>query len=127
MGNSTSPLFVTAFAALVALGCGMRGGTAERHESPGATLAVHNTHWTRLVVYLERGGTLIRVGTIGSSERRTFRLGPAQVGSGNNLRLVVESRVSRERHRSIVFSVSPGQRIYWTIQSRLELSNFAIR
>ncbi|MGH7476164.1 MAG: hypothetical protein ACRELD_07735 [Longimicrobiales bacterium] len=128
MLNSRSLLLIAAFAAVFAHGCSTLATQGPRqYDRATSTLAVHNTHWEDVAIYLDRGGTLIKIGTVGSMQTRSFELDPAQVGSGRELRLVVEPRVSRQRHESIVFSVAAGRQIGWTIRPQLRLSSLVIR
>ncbi len=56
----------------------------------GAVIHVFNENFADVRVFLLRGSMPIRLGTVGSFEKRSFQINPAVVGSGGTVTLVVQ-------------------------------------
>jgi len=93
----------------------------------GLVIAVENDNVLDVRVYVLRGNVPIPVGSVGSAERRVFRLSPAELGHMGALRLIAEPLGSRERYVSDVIQVAPGERVEWHLAHRLSLSSVTVR
>jgi len=107
-------------------------GTACAHARTSGALSrtvgvdVDNQYATDVRVYLVRGETPIFLGSVGSFERRTFRLGPEL------LPLLAAVRLRVRAMDGSMFSAPPmmvdrGHLVLWRLGPRLELSTIAVR
>ncbi len=103
------------------------GQHAPAPQPQNVLVQVNNQNWEDVAIYLVRGSTPVRLGTVGSMESRTFAPPPALVVPGAELRLLAETTISRRAHTSQAFSVSAGQRIHWRVETHLPLSSVRVR
>jgi hypothetical protein len=89
-------------------------------------LQVDNHNWSDVTVYLVRSGNRTRLGTVGTARSGEFRV-PASYAATSRLSLLVTPIGSPTRFESERFSVQPGQRVIWTIESSLKRSSLMIR
>lgn len=121
MSSLASPARI-AFLLLVpaTLGCSL--GTAPSPFTTGpepgteaSTVSVNNPHWADLTIYLERDGTLHRLGTVQGMTSATFRVPTAFVPANAYVRLVA-CRNGRESFRSSErFPMTTGTSATWRI------------
>lgn len=120
-------------ASLLGVSCGTVSsgtGSARVQANPVArfqrlgyvSLQVYNGNATDVRIYLVRGSTWVKVGTVGGFTVRRFMLSPAETGGFGTLTLAVETFGSRERHVAELLDFEPGQEIEWWIEGRLGLS-----
>jgi hypothetical protein len=88
---------------------------------------VYNDHVMDMRVYLVRGGTPIPLGSVGSAERRVFRISSAELGHTGYIRLMADPLGSRETYTSDVIQVVAGQRVEWRLAHALALSSVTVR
>ncbi len=97
-------------------------------EAEGLGITVVNDHVMDMRIYLLRGTVPIPVGSVGSAERRDFRLSPSELGHMGDIRLMAEPVGGLEQpYLSEVIQVAPGQRLEWHLAHRLSLSSVTIR
>ena len=108
--------------------CGASMGARHSTPSPASTvLEVRNNHWEEVTVFLLRGDVPLKLGVVPAMRSERFTLPNSYIGSGIDFRLGAESFAARERVSSEGVSVSPGRRIYWTVEGRLKSSGIMIR
>jgi hypothetical protein len=79
-------------------------------------------HWEDLTVYLERGGTRSRLGTVPGNTSRVLRVPADLLGPGGWVQLVAVETGRQEHVRSEVFSIQRGQRASWRTGPRDHLT-----
>ncbi len=112
-----------------ALSCGSTGSYPGRAVAPGneATVIVTNHNWADIKVYLVRGGSKFRLGSVTSFTTARLRI-PAGIGSGaTDFRLRVELIGSSVSYTTEIVRLGHGDQIDLMINSYLPLSNLAIR
>jgi len=92
----------------------------------GILLTVENRNTNDARLYLIRAGRRLRLGTLGSHERRTFALPSAYLGDPSGVVLESELLASRERYRTHAVVTVPGDRLEWLIGHRLSYSKVLI-
>jgi hypothetical protein len=102
-------LFVAALA-----GCVGRGRNAPTPQE-SATVMVQNRAFIDVDVYALYGGTRARLGTVNANGTATFRISPAIVGEGRELRFQVDPIGSSRRGTSFTMYVTPGERVTLTV------------
>lgn len=95
--------------------------------SVGITVEVVDDHVQDMRVYLVRGSTPIPLGSVGSGERRVFRVSPAELGQSGAIRLMADPLGSQDRFVTEPIQVAPGQRVIWRLAHRLSLSSVTVR
>jgi hypothetical protein len=93
----------------------------------GALVTVENQHVLDMRVYLIRGVTPIALGSVGTLERRTFKLSTSMIGHGGTIRLRADPLGSRVTFTSDVIPAAPGDHVSWTLAPSLTLSYFSVR
>lgn len=90
--------------------------TSSRAREPeGAQVRVKNPHWEDLTIYLDRQGTLFRLGVVPGNESRTLRVADVYVRANCWARLVAMT-TGREQHAaSEVFGLAPGDYAVWEV------------
>jgi hypothetical protein len=121
-------LVAALFTALVATGCvsaaphqasdALVGGTAEVHVS--------NQNWNDMRIYVEQSGSRVRLGTVTSMTRATFRIPRTAVGADGRIQLVADALASRDNFVSRPILVEPGQVVDFTIHNHLGVSNILV-
>lgn len=90
-------------------------GSAREREEKGARVLVKNPHWEDLTVYLDREGTIFRLGVVPGNESRTLAVPDAYIRANCWARLVATT-TGREQHAaSEVFGLAPGDYAVWEI------------
>lgn len=93
----------------------------------GILLTVENRNALDARLYLVRPGARLRLGTVGSHERRTFTVPAAYVGGQGAVMLQSELLASRERHTTQPVTAVAGDRLEWVIGHRLAYSRVSLR
>lgn len=113
-------------------GCGGQAATA--HGAPNAfmggaggdaVIKVTNYNWSDMVVYAERYGAQIRLGTVSSMGTEQFKLPPGMVGS-TDMHIIADPLGSRTVHRTRPVLALPGQRVDFRIENNLDLSTVSV-
>lgn len=124
-------LRTAALAALVvaSIGCSMAVGETET-ESPslaaGTIVEVTNNNWLDAVVYVVRLGVQQRLGTVNSMTSRRLEVPSPLVRHGADLRFEVHPIGTTQSMITDPIAVAPGQRVRFTIQNHLAVSDFTI-
>jgi hypothetical protein len=106
---------------VVALGTTGCTGTGRNAPSPQeyATVLVNNRAFIDVNVYALDGSSRVRLGTVTASGTGTFRIPAALVGSGHDLRFMVDPIGSSREGYSFNIYVRPGERVTLTVPSSM--------
>jgi len=114
MPRAARLLAVLFVAALGLAGCVGRGKNAPT-PTESATLVVQNRAFIDVDVFALYGGTRARLGMVNANGTATFRISPAIVGAGRELRFAVDPIGSRRQGTSFTMYVTPGERVQLTV------------
>jgi hypothetical protein len=93
---------------------------------PPASVTVQNDNWLDVAVYVVRGTSRFRIGTVTSTSRQTFRL-PLEGSIGAlPLQILADPIGANRQYLTDPVTLSPGQRLEVRIGSPINLSSFAI-
>jgi len=122
----TRTAFLGMVSALSLSGCAGRapGGGA---DPGGHALAVEieNRGWSDVVIYLVRGSSVARLGTVGSLRSETFVFPYRRLGAGE-ARLRARPVGGPAPFTSEQLQVRPGQSVKWMLESDLSRSFLAV-
>lgn len=93
----------------------------------GLKVHVVNDYTLDARIYLVRGTTRIPLGTVGSAERRTFRISTAELGHRGDVRLLADPVGEAVPYATDVIQVAPGQRVEWRLAHALNYSSVVVR
>lgn len=93
----------------------------------GALVSVQNRHVMDVRVYLVRPGARVRLGALGTMERRDFAVPSELLGLGGGFQLEAVPLGSTRSHMSEWISAVAGDRVEWTVAHRLRLSSVVVR
>ena len=107
-------------------GCAGHGAPPDPDPQGEISLVVSDNHWLDMRIYLLRGETGQRLGTVPAGAAREFSLPARMLGPNRGLRLKASPIGSSESYVSAPLVVEPGQGIEWVLQSRLALSTVSV-
>ena len=127
--RTTSPLgtalivFVTATIA----GCAHQGELTNQYESARqpTVISIDNFNWLSVKIYILRGNSRFRIGTVEGLSRKNLRVPEALVWGGTT-NLLVGAIGSNASHATGQFHVPDGGRVEWLIRGELALSSITI-
>ena len=93
----------------------------------GIPITVDNANYYDMRVYVVSGSTPYPLGSVRSSEVRTFVVPKPVFGVHGAVRLRAELLGSGETFTSEWISAGPGDRVEWKLASAIRLSTFAVR
>lgn len=123
---------------LAALGCVVvltASGCASRRESQPVswgdaptvpTVTVRNDNWLDVAVYVVRGATRFRIGTVRSTSMETFRLPSGSSGGSSPLQIMADPIGSAAGYVTDPIVLGPGQRLELKVASPISVSTFSI-
>lgn len=121
---------LTLSALLAAGGCSTATNQAEPSaaaaEAERSTVLVENHNWSDMTVYLMRGSSRIRLGTVTSMSERRFKLPRAATTSGTDVRIMADPIGSSKGYVTGPITVTSGQDVIFNIENNLALSNYSI-
>ena len=119
---------LSSLVAVGAVGCAskQRSGTGAWGGQSAPTVTVRNDNWLDVAVYMVRGATRFRIGTVRGGGTETFRLMPAGSGGLTPLRIMADPIGSNEGYATEPVVLAPGQRLELNLASRLSVSTFSI-
>ena len=91
-----------------------------------ARLQVVNNGWSEMVIYAERSGNRVRLGSVTSLSRAVLDIPRPVVLPGTSLRFVVSPIGSNAIHFTEPVQVSPGELVAFEIHDNLALSNVTV-
>lgn len=92
----------------------------------GTTIVVTNRNWRDVRVFVSRGGSRWRLGTITSMNSQEFEIPGRQLVSGAVIRLIAELIGSPERISTDRIRVEPGLVIEWVIELNVPTSSYQV-
>jgi hypothetical protein len=91
------------------------------------TLLVSNNNWSDMVIYLVRGSTRSRLGSVSSMGTARFAISDAMTGGGyGEIRVMADPIGSDRTWTSPVIDIVPGSQVELTVQNHLATSHFAV-
>jgi len=112
-----------ALGAMLLMACVHRG-SGEEVEGANAEIAleVESHNWSDIVIYLVKGSSTERLGTVGALNTETFVFPFRRLGIGGDVRLRADPIGGPEAFTSENLYVQPGQWIKWTLENDLTRS-----
>ena len=108
------------------VGCGGRSEESDNDAPAPANaevaLEIENHGWSDVVIYLIRGTSSERLGTVGSLNTKTFVFPYRRLGTGGDTRLRADPIGSDRAFTSEQLQIQPGQWIKWTLENDLSRS-----
>lgn len=89
-------------------------------------LVVENNNWLDVAVYLVRGSTRARLGTVGSMTSEQFTIPDAYVLGVSDIVVQADPIGSTTTYVSPPIQVFPGARVNLSVNNNIRLSNFAV-
>lgn len=129
MWNARLRILAVALPLLVLCGCAAARSPDHFHSTPaeGIDLTVFNGHAMDISIYLLRGSSAIRLGTVTTLERRTFHLNPALMGSSTMLRLAADPVGSPRRVELRPVQVLEAHTVECSLAHDLKYTTFWVR
>lgn len=122
-------LTVPAAALLLLTACASGGSLKQGPKAPAeptTRVQVTNNNWADMTVYLENAGMKVRLGTVTSMGKGSFRVPRAFLNSTGTVRLIADPVGSRSVHTTSPVQVWPGQLVDFTIENHLAVSSVAV-
>ncbi len=130
MWRRTSGMAMAAAIAAGAAACTTAGTTGRPANALAgeieATVEVTNNNWSDMVVYAQRNGSRMRLGTVTSMTTSSFDLPVAFVAGSGELFFVVDPIGSDRTYRSPAVMVGRGQRVEFLLENNLALSSLSV-
>ncbi|HUE95618.1 MAG TPA: hypothetical protein VMN39_03115 [Longimicrobiaceae bacterium] len=123
---SRLPALLTVLLAVALGGCSMKNQPQTEPESgelAEARVNVMNNNWLDMVVYAERGGMRIRLGTVTSMTREMLTIPQNVLVSSSGIRLIASPIGSSANYATYPFDVWPGDTVEFKIENNLGTSN----
>lgn len=122
-------LFATMTIMSTATSCAPASSSANAPSSADAPILIEvgNKNWSDVVVYAIRAGMRWRLGMVTSMSERTFRIPESAGVATGSLQLFVDPIGSSQGYATEPINVWPGQRLRFTVESRLPLSHVIVR
>ena len=99
---------------------------AVRARSESATVKVTNNNWNNMDVYMVRGGSRYRLGTVTSMSTEVFRVPQTLVGNTGGVQLLADPIGSSVTYLSPTIFVNAGETIRFDVQNQLSISSVSI-
>lgn len=108
-------------------GCASRGGRSNgwTESRSGQVVTVRNDNWLDVAIYLVKGVSRFRLGTVRGASSETFRI-QDEPNAATPVRLLADPIGSQQRYLTEPIVVSPGQRIELRVGSPIAVSTVAI-
>ena len=104
---------------------------ATEQSGPGAwesqtTLVVKNNNWQEVVIYMMRGASRARLGSVPSMGSARFRIAETMVNGIGDVRIMADPIGSDRTYTSPAINVVPGSEVELQVQSHISISSFAV-
>ena len=110
-----------------ATGCAAkRSGQVGLANADAPSVTVQNDNWLDVAVYLVRGASRFRIGTVRSTSTETFRLPAGAHSGGSPLRIMADPIGASQRYLTDPVVLAPGQRLELRVASPINVSSFAV-
>jgi hypothetical protein len=103
-----------------------RSGQLGWSNADAPSVTVRNDNWLDVVVYLVRGASRFRMGTVRSTSTETFRLPSGAHSSGSPLRIMADPIGASQGYLTEPVVLGPGQRLELKVASPINVSSFAV-
>jgi hypothetical protein len=90
------------------------------------SLHITNNNFQDMTIYILRDGQRNRLGAVTATSSATFLLTEQQLGQQGRVRLIADPLGTVGSLATDQFTVKPGQRVEWTIESDIRRSSLAI-
>ena len=110
-----------------AMGCASkRSGHNGWSNADAPSVTVRNDNWLDVAVYLVRGASRFRIGTVRSTSTETFRLPAGAHSGGTPLRIMADPIGASQGYLTDPVVLGPGQRLELMVASQINVSSFAV-
>jgi hypothetical protein len=89
------------------------------------SVTVQNDNWLDVVVYVVRGASRFRIGTVAATSSATFKLSPAAAGF-TPVQVLADPIGSSARYMTDPVVIGPGQRLELRVGSPINISSYSI-
>jgi hypothetical protein len=130
MSQPSAPYRILAILLLVAVSaCAPRAArwTPAAGTESATLLEVRNDQWDDLAVYLERGGALLKLGTVPGLSTRVLKVPAEYLRRGGSVRLKAMRPGSGVLAASVPFNLVQGQRAEWVAARTSGPTGVAVR
>jgi hypothetical protein len=103
-----------------------RSDAGPRPAEMRTVVDVRNHHWSDMVIYAVQSDHRQRLGLVNSMSAARLTFPPALDGAGTKVRLLADPIGGNEQFSTDPIRVSPGQRVEFTIENHLAISNYAV-
>jgi hypothetical protein len=90
------------------------------------TLVVKNNNWQEVVIYMMRGASRARLGSVPGMGSGRFRIAETMVNGIGDVRIVADPIGSQQTYTSPAINVVPGSEVELQVQSHISISSFAV-
>jgi hypothetical protein len=114
---------------LMAAAVGCASGQARRgRERPlgSVRVVVDNRNWEDAIIYVERAGARFKLAMVPGLSARTLTMDARLLNAGVDVRLVAQTRLTRETFYSSLFSAEGARAVELQIGSRLSMSMVSV-
>ena len=105
--------------------CATHHGSSAPPAAEKAAVTVKNDNWSDVVVFVVRGGTRSRIGSVTAMSTNTFRV-PSDLAPDGVLQLMVDPVGSNSVYVTDRIVVNSGQRVELTVAQVLRMSSFSV-
>jgi len=121
------PVLLLLAAFMTDTACSHRRRAASLSEPPAdVTLQVTNHNFLDVTVFVLYDGQRMRMGLATGSSTQSFTIPGRLVAQSHDIMLLGDPIGSSERVRTQLFTVHPGQRIEWTLETDLRQSSVGV-
>jgi hypothetical protein len=91
------------------------------------TLIVQNNNWSDMVIYLARGPSRARLGSVTSMATAKFKISDAMSGGGyGDVRIIADPIGGNRTYTSPVINIVPGSQVEIRLQNNIQISSFSV-
>lgn len=90
------------------------------------TLVVKNNNWQEVVIYMVRGPSRARLGSVAGMGTARFHLTDSMIANAGDVRILADPVGSARTYTSPVIDVLPGSQVELQVQSNINSSSFAV-
>lgn len=131
MSRKRIRMMVTTLALTLGAGaCATGGGPGARNDAEQdaevTLLEVENDNWQDVNVYMVRGVSRFRLGTVTGNTSATFEVPATMLAAGGELRLMADPIGSRRPYVTEPIPFARGNTVIWRLGTNLAMSNYAV-
>ncbi|HEY7771198.1 hypothetical protein [Longimicrobium sp.] len=125
--NKLLRALVMSAAVLVGAACASSSGAGRKPAADPVTVEVSNQNRRDVRVYVVRGGTSVRLGTVVSGRTATFTYRGMSAGQSETLHLNAEIIGGDAKFTSAGVRVAPGERVALRVEDLIQSSSISVR